>query len=205
MIEREVIRRKGKLLAKQRNYAAEYARRIQRGIARGLTRSQARGHPARNESLIRQTRKHTEWSRPLEEGVKRIRRGDTLTQAAKEIHVSAERLRSYLTGQGVGVKTKGRWTIGVDDRYRLVKLYSDGKELHVWIQGYDQARLVGEYMNDVKEFLKTQDVSMLEKYEFESVVDTSGVRHYFEIDPNNIYELESTSDDSFEDVYKVTM
>jgi len=38
-------------MARQRDYRAEYAKRIAHGIARGLSRSQSRGHPRVRESF----------------------------------------------------------------------------------------------------------------------------------------------------------
>jgi hypothetical protein len=42
---------------KQRDYKAEYQRRIQHGLERGYTKSQARGHPSKGEKSITETKK----------------------------------------------------------------------------------------------------------------------------------------------------
>lgn len=47
---------------RQRNYAAEYARRVQRAEARGLSRSQAAGHPRTGERRASEALSAPEWT-----------------------------------------------------------------------------------------------------------------------------------------------
>ena len=58
----------------------------------------------------------------LEEGLKAMRWGATLQEAARIAGVRDERLRRYLVETGVGVFEQGRWRIGPDSRPRRVPL-----------------------------------------------------------------------------------
>lgn len=95
---------------KKRNYSEEYARRIERAKARGLSLSQARGHPGPGESLISSKRRKPKKHKPdktLQAAIDAIRKGETMTGAAKRLHVSRERLSAYAKRQA-GAKRKGR-------------------------------------------------------------------------------------------------
>ena len=112
---------------RERDYAKEYSNRIARGTQRGLTRSQARGHPGPGQALVSQPLAPARYSRQLEVGFRAIREGKPLAAAAKEIHVSPERLRRYLREQGIAER-KGRWWIALDDkRRRQMLVYSKGE------------------------------------------------------------------------------
>jgi hypothetical protein len=84
----------------QRDYQAEYARRIARGLAKRLSRSQARGHPRKGELPI-SPKFHTQAINPkLDAGLKALRQKKGLTAAAREAHVAPERLRRYVAMTG---------------------------------------------------------------------------------------------------------
>src|SRR4051812_28976995 len=111
---------------KKRDYKAEYRRRIQKGLSKGLSRSQARGHPRKGESYSSQPKATPQYNRQLEEGLKGMRSGKSLTAAAKSAHVSPERLRRYAADTGVAKKESNRWRIVRDTRPRVVLIYSGG-------------------------------------------------------------------------------
>lgn len=56
------------LARRQRDYAAEYARRVQRAEARGLSRSQAAGHPRTGERPAREALSAPEWTTTIYAG-----------------------------------------------------------------------------------------------------------------------------------------
>jgi len=186
-----------------RNYKAEYTRRVERGKAKGLSRSQARGHPRHHEPYTAEIVKVRPWDRELEEGLKQVREGETLTKAAKRLHVAPERLRSYLARTGVARKERARWTIGPDARRREMLIFTRGRELTVILPDYDSALLAGRYMSAVGQFLDTNDASVLEEFASQGVSDTEGQFHPFELRENTLYRLAETQTEPFQAVYKI--
>jgi hypothetical protein len=190
-------------MARQRNYQAEYVRRIARGVEKGLTRSQARGHPEIGNAWVSGKPIVMPYSRELEEGVKAIRGGRSLKAAATSLEISPERLRRYLATQGIGEKQAGRWRIGSDNRPRIIQLFSKGQEHEITVRGYDPAKQIGEYMQAVKQFLDTNDASFLDPYRGHSIRDAQGKLYIFETNENTLYRLTSTSDSTFESIYRI--
>jgi hypothetical protein len=188
---------------RKRDYKAEYARRVARGHKRGLSRSQARGHPRHHEPYTAEIAKVSPWDRQLEEGLKEIREGKSLTGAARSIGVAPERLRSYVTRTGVARKEHQRWRIGPDFRKRQILVYSKGRALHIVLPDYQQAYRLGQYMSAVGQFLRTNDRSLLEPFAGQGVTDAGGTLHPFEVRPNVLYRLANTEEASFEDVYRI--
>lgn len=186
-----------------RNYKAEYERRVARGREMGLTRSQARGHPRHHEPYVSTLPKVRPWDPQLEEGLKRVRDGQTLSEAAGHIHVAPERLRSYITRTGVARKERSRWKIGPDARQRQMLVYSRGRELHLILPDYESANLAGRYMSAVGQFLDSNDPSLLAEFAGQGVTDVEGAYHPFELGENTLYRLSETGTESFEAVYRI--
>lgn len=188
-------------MARIRDYKAEYASRIKRGLAMGLTRGQARGHPEAGLSLVKHQTSKSIWNERLEEGLKRIRKGDSASAVARQAHVDPGRLRNYLVQQGVGEKNGGRWRIGEDTRMRNILIYSGGKPIEIQVRGYDACKLIGEYMEAVRQFLADQNKSHLKPYDGVSVADINSKSYALETNPNALYRIHISSDRPFEQVY----
>ena len=186
-----------------RNFKAEYERRIARGHELGLTRSQARGHPRHYEPYVSEIAKVSVWDPELEPGLKEIREGESLTEAARSLHVAPERLRSYLAQTAVGRKEAGRWRIGPDFRKRQMLVFSKGRALTLLLPDYEEANHAGAYMAAVGQFLRTNDGSLLAPFVGQGVRDAKGEFHPFEVRPNVLYRLNLTEEASFEEVYKI--
>ena len=165
--------------ARGRDYRAEYRRRVAGGQKRGLSRPAARGHPG--------TR--IPYNASLEEALKRIRDGETLSHAARSEHVSPERLRAYLYGTGVAERDGRHWRIGHDERPREIGFYSQGRVVHARLPDYESSRLVGQYLSAVARFLDTNDTTYLALYAGRGVRDTTRRFHPFEVRPNELYRL----------------
>ena len=176
-----------------RDYGAEYARRVRLAAEQQESRSKARGHNVPPEGYDRQ----------LEQGLKAIRDGMSLTAAAESIGVAPERLRGYLQQTGVASKQKERWSVGEDHRSRVVPVFSRGRTLEVTVSGYEEARLIGQYMSAVGQFLRTNDVSLLEPFRGKGLHDVNGVLIPFETNPNALYRLNRPGEDPFEAVYRI--
>lgn len=192
-------------MAGQRNYRAEYDRRVARGVTRGLSRSQARGHPGIGQVHISPRVSVPGYDPVLEEGLRNIREGGTMTGSSRHLGVSADRLRRYLAKTGVGVRERGRWRIGPDRRPRRLPLYSDGRAIDVIVPGYEEAALVGRFMAAAGQFQVTNDPLVLAPYRDGGVRDVRGQYHPFETDPNTLYRLMAAGPEPFELVYRIVV
>jgi hypothetical protein len=192
------------LPGRKRNYKAEYAHRISSGLEKGLTRAQARGHPGPSQALASQPSKAPGYNRQLEAGFQVFRAGKPLSVAAKEVHVAPERLRRYVLGQGVAERRGMRWQALPDKRQRRMLMYTNAETRTVTVDLSEAAR-VGAYMSAVHRFLQTNDIGYIEVFKGNSVMDFRGTKHPFETNPNILYRLAHTDDETFERVYRIIM
>jgi hypothetical protein len=186
-----------------RDYEAEYRRRLERGYFRGLSRAQARGHPEVGRPYASGRRLVPRYDAVLEEGVKELRNGATLSRAARLAGVPEERLRRYVNGIGVATRERGRWRIGVDRRPRVVVFYSRRRAIEIVVPGYEEAAQVGVYMNAVARVQVTNDPSVLAPFVGQDVRDVRGHFHFFETDPNELFRLMAAGPEPFELIYRI--
>ena len=192
------------MATRNRDFRAEYARRIERGLTKGLSRSQARGHPRGTEAARTLSSGAETYNRQLEDGFRLIRDGRTLSSAAREVHASPERLRAYLQMQKIAEKRGRRWVPLPDQRPRRMLMYSDGQLARVKVDP-SVASLVGSYMGQVSRFLETNDPSGLGIFHGHGITDLRGTFHPFETDPNALYRLANTGQQSFEQIYRIIL
>lgn len=194
-------------MAKPRDYAAEYQRRIARGQDRGLSRSQARGHPRVREPLATQVGTPTRpaYAPQLEVGLRRMLKGDSLHTAAAHAHVAPERLRNYFAQSGFADKHGGRWMFHRDRIERQMLVYTEGRARTLRIRGSEPAALIGRYMNAVKRFLDTNDASNLAPFQDDVITDTRNRKHRLETRPNVLYRITTSGDPTFEQVYRIVI
>jgi hypothetical protein len=190
---------------KNRDYAAEYDRRIARALANGLSRSQARGHPKSTEIFVRSRQSAASLDdERLQRALRILRQDKNLGVAAKSIGISPERLKHAGVSKGAIRKDGGRWVLNPELPRRML-IFSRGRALPITVGDQASASLVGQYMSAVAKFLTTNSRALLSPFAGKSVADISGKRHPFETNPNTLYRLTSSGGDSFEQVYRIVI
>jgi hypothetical protein len=192
-----------KKVPKQRDYAAEYARRIARWLKKGFSKSQARGHPGPGEAGLRK-RQAAFDDALLQRALRTLRQEKNLAAAAKAARIAPERLRQVAASKGVITKQKRRWIIN-PDLPRRMPIYSRGRQIVVTVGDFPSASLIGRYMSTVGHFRRTNDVKLLQPFVGQSVADISGKKHPFETNPNTLYRLASAGGETFEQVYRIVV
>jgi hypothetical protein len=129
-----------------------------------------------------------------------MKRGASLTEAARANRISRERLRRYLQEHTESVR-KGRVWIIRDTRKFQLPIYSRGRVLIRWWHS-DQASLVGQYLQAVGRFLPTGNTSTLDPFRGEGATDAQESFHPFETDENTLYRLDSAGEASIPEIYK---
>jgi hypothetical protein len=187
---------------RKRNYGNEYLIRIARGLASGESRSQARGH-ARAADLASNTSPQP-FKRPerLEDALKLIKKGVSQKEAAKQVGVSAERLRRFQKLNTTSQRVGRRWVI-TDIRPVSVVMATLGKMRTVTVS-HDAASGISRHWIAINLFLETNDASHLPAFVGKGLRDNKGVFHPFETRPNVLRKLDSVGELSFIDIYRQT-
>ena len=185
-------------MAQKRDYKAEYARRMERG----LSKAQARGHAKPHEQPLRP--KSPEIDPKLEQALRIMRRTDSQSAAAKQVGVSAERLRRFLYQNSLASRKRGKW-IFTDIRGRRMLVLSDGQARPLIVPGFDDASLVGRHLNAVEAFRNENDPAYLDDFVGLSVRDSTGKSHLLETRPNVLYRLAAHGSEVFEEIYQLVI
>jgi hypothetical protein len=125
-----------------------------------------------------------------------------MTAAAKVYRVSAERLRQFLASQNLAERQARRWVMG-DTRPRRMPVMTGGAIKTLTIDGYNQARLVGEHHYAVGEFVRTNDVELIRPFHGRSVRTSAGVEYALETDPNALHRLAAMDLPVFHEIYEI--
>ena len=175
-------------MPRQRDYKAEYQRRIASAAKRGLSRSQARGHARHGEAPIRP--KPIKIDRTLEDAIKAIRAGATMSAAAKRFHVGRERLATYAKKQAGASRQGRRWTFS-DMRERRVPVIVAGERYPVTIrvEGHRPAELAGQHYAEASAAIESPELfpPFIAKWQGQTIVDTRRRKYVFATDPNQIF------------------
>jgi hypothetical protein len=149
---------------RHRDYKLEYKRRVERGLSKGLSRAQSRGH-ARSGELPVRTRSRAPAADPkLERALLSMRRGKALGLAAKEGHVSRERLSAYVKDRAGAARTGRAWTFN-DRRVRRLPIFEDGDRPIIRVFGYEYARIAGAHWNDALRLLEEATPEKVEAFQ----------------------------------------
>lgn len=186
-------------MPRQRNYKAEYRRRIANAAKRGLSRSQARGHAKAGEA---QLRANAVADDRLEAALKLLRKVGNQGVAAKEAGVSAERFRRFLRANGFAERQGRQWKI-TDNRTRDMPVHTRGGTSIIRLRDWEQASLNAKHLNAVEAFLASNDIDLIRPFEGQSVIDAKGKAHPLETDPNALYTLANAGGEQFHEIYRL--
>jgi hypothetical protein len=198
-------------MARPRRYDVEYARRVRNALARGLTRSQARGHPAAGTPHISGRGKKLKSSKPdrtLEDAIKAIRQGETLTAAAKNAGVSRERLSAYAKQYAGAARHGRRWTFN-DARVRRIPIIAAGEVsfLTIKVPGFEPAHLAGQHFDEASKALEDHELfpSFIERWTGVSITDVNGNDHLFATEPSQLYRVIGADEIDWARIYHLYM
>lgn len=131
-----------------------------------------------------------------------MRRGFSLTASSKDVGLSKETSLRHL-GRAV-FKKSGRWFPSKSNSIqREMKIYENGRIRSIIVRNSRDASLIGEYFNEVRNFVEHGDTSGLKRFRGKTIIDANGKKHTFETRPDKIREIEESKEDSeFFEIYE---
>ncbi|MDE2040609.1 MAG: hypothetical protein KGJ45_11435 [Elusimicrobia bacterium] len=195
-------------VARQRDYRAEYQRRIERGLAAGLSRTQARrSGPSKAQ----------DWqssSRLLQNAFKSIQHGRyrSAEQAARELHLDPERLRGYMLATGQAHREAGRVLPGRAPGTRggrhptyHVPIISNGRIVEIDVNERN-ATLAGKYMGTVGDYIRYQGKGKtgeaIQAFRGQTITDLSGKTYTFETRLQTLKDIHEFESANWDEIYR---
>ena len=186
---------------RNRDYKAEYARRINNPAKLDLPLSLRRGHARAGDRPKPPRPPLINPKSPEEKAVRMISRGSTLRSAARAEGLSEERIRRYLKENTDARRVGGKWQVS-DVRPRQFPFYSDGRLVSPKLS-IEEVSKAARYMQAVKAFLPEGDPALLAPYVGRGVFDIHGAHYRFELDENELYRLDQAGELSFPEYYRI--
>ena len=193
-----------------------YRNRITRLHAKYPTASlsQLRGHPKFKERVVSTIKPEPIYKRSWNsisrkdlnqrekslEVLRKVRNGESLSNASRELHTSPE---TVIKNTNAFRKVRGKWIPKSQDRIsRVMSFNENGKQSWVEIRDSRTASRIGKYNSAVGEFLRTGNTDVLKSFT-KPFKDADGKLHYFETDPDKLFEIaESQEEPEFWEIYK---
>lgn len=159
-------------------------------MARGLSRSQARGHARHGEVPIRP--KPSKIEPTLEDAIKAMRGGETLTATAKRFHVGRERLAAYAK-RYAGASREGRRWAFKDTRTRRIPILAadEPHPVTIRVKDYHAAELAGRHYAEATEAAENPELfpTFIARWEGKTITDVRGREFVLSTDPNQIFRV----------------
>ncbi len=187
-------------MARKRDYASEYRRRIERGLKRGWSRSKARGHGMTTKRRRKATPR--KYGKEFELALRGLRLFNNQRLAAKSGGISTKRFRQFLREKRLAHFRKGRWRF-TDRRVRTVRAITTRGDNPSTVKGFDAASAVMSHREAVRKFLLDPDPKLLEPFRDWPITDVEGRTHHLETRPNVLYRLSAAGTESYEEIYRL--
>ena len=114
------------------------------------------------------------------EVLRRMRKGETLTEASKKVRISSRTVKRYV---GSALYKKGRrfMPLKTDSLLRKMKIYENGEKTHVQIRGNKTARDIARYHSSIGILLNDKNKQkVMEEFTELKIVDYKGKVHRLE-------------------------
>jgi hypothetical protein len=176
--------------------------------------SQLRGHPLKGERSISELKERPIFQRSWSElsskekrlrktsldVLSKVRRGQSLSSASRELHIKP---KTVIKHTNAFKKSGRRWVAKSHDHIsRVMSIYENGKEEWVEVRDSRIASKIGKYNSAVNQFLRSGNKDVLKQFK-KPFKDANGKLHYFETNPDKLYEIaESREELEFYEIYK---
>jgi len=194
----------GRFAAKPReDLSPAYRRRLERAEAQGKTRREARGHgtTARRAWQTSDLIGNERYERALQV-LSRVRRGESLSHAAREVGVAPDTVLRY-AGSAFIRDARGRWAAKPNDRLVRRMRWIDERGLtKVEPANAKEASKLSAYLMAVKDFLQTGDDLALRRFKRMRLRTRQKQSLSFITDLDLLERLGNAGQLEFEDLYQ---
>jgi hypothetical protein len=194
----------GRFARKSRDdLSPDYRRRLERAEAQGKSLTEARGHgtKARPAYQTASLAGNERYERALQV-VGRMRHGQSLTTAAKDLAISPDTVRRY-AGSALERDSRGRWSAKASDRlYRSMRFLDRRGLTTVQPASSREASKLSAYWSAVDHFITTGDDRPLRKFRRMRLRTRQKTSLRFVTDPDELERLGFAGQLSYEDLYQ---
>jgi hypothetical protein len=135
--------------------------------------------------------------------VAKMRKGKSLTRAARSAHTTRKTVRKY-AGRVVVPTTGRRYkSLGYDRLTRELRFLTEEGLIALPIRSSASASRIGEFWNAVDRYLRTGRIDRLKVFEGKNV-KVKGRSHRFITDPLTLDRLANAGEVQFEELYALT-